>query len=101
MLRYIPEPVPETDEAARQIITNIVLPQYQNKLGRWAVHLKATNEFVGWCGLKCLKENNEIDLGYRFKPSAWGKGYATEAAKATLAYGLDTLLLKKIIAHTH
>ncbi len=101
VLQYIPEPVPESDERARQIIADIILPQYKNNLGRWAVHLKETNEFIGWCGLKWLKETDEIDLGYRFIPAAWGKGYATEAASHTLKYGLQQLQLKKIVAHAH
>jgi len=101
VLQYIPEPVPESDERAREIIADIILPQYKNNLGRWAVHLKETNEFIGWCGLKWLKETDEIDLGYRFIPAAWGKGYATEAASHTLKYGLQQLQLKKIVAHAH
>ena len=101
VLMYIPETAPETEEQALKIIFDIILPQYKKNLGRWAVHLKENNEFIGWCGLKWLKETDEIDLGYRFKPSAWGKGYATEAACYTLAYGHEQLKLKKIIAHAH
>jgi [ribosomal protein S5]-alanine N-acetyltransferase len=101
VLQYIPEPILETEEQALKVIVDIILPQYKNNLGRWAVHLKETNEFIGWCGLKWLKETDEIDLGYRFKPAAWGKGYATEAAQQTLIYGLQQLQLKKIIAHAH
>jgi len=101
VLKYIPEEIPESEEDARKIITDIILPQYKNNLGRWAVHIKHNNEFIGWCGLKWLKETDEIDLGYRFMPAAWGKGYATEAALHTLNYGLQQLQLKKIIAHAH
>lgn len=101
VLQYIPEPAPASDEEAMQILVNILLPQYQHKLGRLAVHLKENDAFIGWCGLKWLKESDTIDLGYRFKPSAWGKGYATEAAAATLTYGHEVLQLKKIVAHTH
>ena len=86
VLQYIPEPIPASDEEAKEILINIILPQYKNNLGRWATHIKENNEFIGWCGLKWLKENDEIDLGYRFMPSAWGKGYATELAKAILEY---------------
>ncbi len=99
VLQYIPEPIPASDEEAKEVITNILLPQYKNGLGRWATHLKDNNEFIGWCGLKMV--NGEIDLGYRFLPSAWGKGYATEAATATLVYGHTDLRLGKIIAHAH
>ena len=101
VLQYIPEPTLDTKEQALKVIVDIILPQYKNNRGRWAVHLKESNEFIGWCGLKWLKENDEIDLGYRYMPSAWGKGYATEAAQHTLNYGLQELQLKKIIAHAH
>ena len=101
VLKYVPEPIPASEEAALKIIVDIILPQYKNNLGRWAVHTKTNNEFIGWCGLKWIKETNEIDLGYRFKPAAWGKGYATEAAQHTLNYGLQQLQLKKIGAHAH
>lgn len=99
VLQYIPEPVPASDEEAKDIITNIILPQYKNNLGRWAAHIKESHAFVGWCGLKMV--GGEIDLGYRFLPSAWGKGYATEAARATLQYGHQQLQLQKIVAHAH
>lgn len=99
VLQYIPEPIPASDEEAKKILIEIILPQYKNNLGRWATHLKTNNEFIGWCGLKLI--NGDIDLGYRFIPSAWGKGYAAEIAKATLAYGHTILQLPKITAHAH
>jgi len=101
VLQYIPEPAIKSEQEALKVLTDIILPQYKNNLGRWAVHLKQGNEFIGWCGLKWLQQTDEIDLGYRFKPSAWGKGYGTEAAGHTLNYGLQQLQLKKIVAHAH
>lgn len=99
VLQYVPEPLLTSVEHAREVIINIILPQYKNKLGRWAVHLSETDAFIGWCGLK--RVNDEIDLGYRLIPSAWGKGYATEAAMAVLQYGHEQLHLEKITAHAH
>jgi ribosomal-protein-alanine N-acetyltransferase len=55
-------------------------------------------QFVGWAGLAYLPEFDEIDLGYRFLLEYWGAGIATEASRAILTYGFDTLKLKKIIA---
>ena len=54
-------------------------------------------EFIGWCGLKARPERNEIDLGYRFMKTAWGKGYATEAAFACIKYGFEKLNLERIV----
>lgn len=99
VIRYTGDETIETEEKAVEILTNIVLPQYKRKLGRWAVHLKSNDEFIGWCGLKYLEEAKLIDLGYRFFEHHWGKGYATESAKAVIAYGFNTLNLEEIVAH--
>lgn len=67
-----------------------------NGFGRWAVILKNSNKFLGWCGLK-LNEENLIDLGFRFFRNEWGKGYATESANASLEYGFNHLNIDEII----
>ncbi len=69
-----------------------------NKMGRWAVKLIETNETLGWCGLK-LHKNQNVDLGFRFFKRFWNKGYATEAALASLKYGFNELGLDQIIAN--
>jgi len=66
--------------------------------GRWVTILKKGKQFVGWAGLAYLPEFDEIDLGYRFLPEYWGLGIATEASRAILTYGFDSLKLSKIIA---
>jgi ribosomal-protein-alanine N-acetyltransferase len=101
VLKYLHEPLLETEEQAHHVLHNIIFPQYNNNLGRWAIHLNDSNEFIGWCGLKYLSENDEIDLGYRLMPPFWGKGYAFEAAKHTITYGLQQLHLKTIVGRAH
>jgi [ribosomal protein S5]-alanine N-acetyltransferase len=94
--RYTYDPMTDTEQA-RLVLENVILPQYAlYNHGRWAVHIQPDLEFIGWCGLKYIPERNEIDLGYRFKKSAWGKGYATEAAYACLKYGFEKLKIPKI-----
>jgi [ribosomal protein S5]-alanine N-acetyltransferase len=101
VLKYLHEPPLATEEQALHILNTIILPQYKNNLGRWAMHLKTTHEFIGWCGLKYLAEANEIDLGYRLMQNFWGNGYAYEAAKHTVEYGFNQLNLKTIIGRAH
>ena len=101
IVKYVHEPVLTSEEEAKKIIVDIILPQYKNNLGRWATFTKSNNEFIGWCGLKYRMEVNEIDVGYRFKKSAWGKGFATEAAKHTLNHGLYNLNLPLITGRAH
>jgi RimJ/RimL family protein N-acetyltransferase len=98
VVRYTLDPIRDIAHA-KQILETVILPQYAlYNHGRWAVHIKPSLEFIGWCGLKYRPELHEIDLGYRFMKSSWGKGYATEAAYASIKYGFEKLKLKTIIA---
>ncbi|MCF8262981.1 MAG: GNAT family N-acetyltransferase [Melioribacteraceae bacterium] len=65
--------------------------------GRWAVELKDSGEFLGWCGLKFNEEINKVDIGFRFFRKYWGRGFATEAASASLEYGFNNYKLNEII----
>ncbi|WP_205704197.1 GNAT family N-acetyltransferase [Hymenobacter sp. UV11] len=73
-------------------------------IGRWAVLLRTTGEFMGWAGLKLVagpvnSQRDFYDLGYRFLPCYWGQGYGYEAAQAWLHCGFDTLVLPRICAY--
>ncbi len=101
VVKYLHE-LPTTLEVAQQVLESVILPQYKlYNHGRWAVHLKSNHEFIGWCGLKYVKERNEVDLGYRFFQQHWGRGYATETAKASIGYGFNTLNMQHIMAMAH
>ncbi|MGC4100474.1 GNAT family N-acetyltransferase [Ferruginibacter sp.] len=101
VLKYLHEPLLETEAQATKVLSDIILPQYEHNLGRWAIHTKHNNEFIGWCGLKYRPELEEIDLGYRLKKTAWGHGYALEAAQHTIDYGLNELNIKTITGRAH
>jgi [ribosomal protein S5]-alanine N-acetyltransferase len=95
--RFTHDPVKDISHA-KEILEKTILPQYAlYNHGRWAVHLKPNPEFLGWCGLKYRSELNEIDLGFRFKKDSWGKGFATEAAYASIKYGFEKLNLQRIV----
>lgn len=101
VLKYVHE-LPSTPERAILRLKESIIPHYQQfGYGRWAVHLKDNNDFIGWCGLKFRPDREETDLGYRYSPSSWGKGYGTEAASACLEYGFKTLQLNRITAAAH
>jgi ribosomal-protein-alanine N-acetyltransferase len=96
--KYTGEPVVESVEEIETAIRARINNYKKYGYGRWAVILKNEMQFIGWAGLAYLPEFDEIDLGYRFLPEYWGAGIATEASRAILTYGFDTLKLKKIIA---
>lgn len=101
VIKYVHEPILQSVEQAKEIISQVILPQYKNNFGRWALHTKNNDEFIGWCGLKYLPIPGEIDLGYRLSRFAWGNGYATEAAIHVLDHGFNQLHLKEIIGRAH
>ena len=55
-----------------------------HRIGRFRVADGTTRAFVGQCGVRDLDDSGEIELGYAFVPAAWGRGIATEAARAAL-----------------
>ncbi|HEX8658342.1 MAG TPA: GNAT family N-acetyltransferase [Hymenobacter sp.] len=87
-----------------ETIAHIQAQYVANGIGRWAVLLRATGEFMGWAGLKLVPgpvngHYNFYDLGYRFRPQFWRQGYGYEAAQAWLDYGFQTLALPRICGY--
>jgi RimJ/RimL family protein N-acetyltransferase len=81
---------------------------YQDGLDRhgfgfWAVEVRESGDFIGFAGLDTMDGEMQftgVELGWRLARSAWGHGYATEAALATLRYGFGTMGLEEIVAVT-
>ena len=98
VIRYTGEPACESVAAAEAGIR--AYPDWkQYGIGRWAAWDKRTDEIIGFAGLKYLADLDVVDLGYRFLPQHWGKGLATEASIACLAYGFETLGLRRIVGY--
>ena len=53
---------------------------------------------IGAAGLQHLEGGPEVEVGYRFLKEHWGRGYATESALASLAFGFEELGLGRIVA---
>jgi ribosomal-protein-alanine N-acetyltransferase len=71
-----------------------------NGFGLWRVTEKTGGAAVGICGLIKRDVLQDPDVGYAFLRSAWGRGYAEEAARATLSHGRKALGLGRIVAIT-
>ena len=98
------EPIRSIEES--QNIIDGIKKQYQERgIGRWAAIEKTSGNFIGWSGLKFNTGDKEAlgdkrdfyDVGYRFIPRYWGKGYATESALAAMDYGFKSLHLETIV----
>lgn len=70
----------------------------------WALEIAATGDFIGFTGL--IMQTFEahftpaVEVGWRLARTAWGHGYASEAARAALAYGFDRAYLDEIVSMT-
>lgn len=65
--------------------------------GLWAIQEPSRPALAGMAGLRLLDDLG-IEIVYSLAPPAWGKGYATEAARAVLDYALGTLALPEVLA---
>jgi ribosomal-protein-alanine N-acetyltransferase len=73
--------------------------QRANGFSLWAVELRETGEMIGVCGVVHVDGTGpDVELVYEFQRSAWGRGYATEAARACLAAALGPLGLSRVVA---
>ena len=79
----------------KKYLSENIISYRENGYGRYAIRDTDTNEFLGICGF--LKESYGLDFGYRFIPSCWGKGIATEAASIVLEKGISDNLREQAV----
>ena len=104
--RFVPEVLrmicgPAADAAAhRAFVEERTRGPYPPGLGYWTIRPRAGDDaFLGWVLLIPVDgEGPEVEIGWRLRPSAWGRGYASEAAAALVRHGLIGLRLPEIIA---
>ncbi len=96
VMRFTGEPRLRSLEEAGEAIAHY--PDFDTVgYGRWGCVLKESRSIIGFCGLKYLNEFDDVDVGFRFLPRYWGRGLATEACTASIAFGFDVLRLGRII----
>ncbi len=98
-----------------ETIQNRTLPrflQYYQKYdgyGFWAAIEKLSTQFIGWFHFRPaldsqlnlnsgLYEASDIELGYRLRKAAWGKGYATEGSRALILKGFSELGTQRVVS---
>ena len=102
-----------SDEEAMRYICNVkseqetlnwiddAIKSYEvNIFGPWAVLLKNTKDFIGYCGLylqKDIDSVDEIELLYGYKKQYWNMGYATESAQKIYKYVKTKFKMNRII----
>lgn len=94
VMRYIGDGhTPDYEEAENYVLKSIKSYE-ENGWSRFPIILKSTGELIGFCGF--MKIDDRIDFGWRLATQHWGKGYATEAAKAVLDVGIHKFKFPEI-----
>jgi ribosomal-protein-alanine N-acetyltransferase len=88
----------EAEARSRRALEHFVAHWTARGFGVWAVLEQASGRFVGQCGLNVLPDRPEVEVLYAFERAVWGRGYATEAARAALDYGFAVAGLDRIVA---
>jgi ribosomal-protein-alanine N-acetyltransferase len=92
-------PYPYPDGLAEEWISTHQPKFESGELINCAITLEKTRELIGAIGLVINKRFNHAELGFWIEKDLWGKGYATEAARALIDYGFNKFGLHKIFAH--
>ena len=78
--------------------------EQQGGWGLWAVELKSSGAFIGFIGLNIPAANLPmspcVEISWRLLPIYWGKGYATEGAKAVIELAFNQLNIDELVAFT-
>lgn len=85
-------------EATAGVISDSAAYFESRGLGLFAMVLKGRDEVIGFSGFWRFEGRLDFELAYGLAPALWGKGLATEAARAAIRYGFEKLGLKRIAA---
>ncbi|MEP7272816.1 MAG: GNAT family N-acetyltransferase [Acidobacteriota bacterium] len=100
-LRFIGDKGVRTREDATRYILEGPRASYEKHgFGLYLTALTESGERIGICGLVKRDALDDVDIGFAFLPSEWGRGYALEAAGAVMQYGWRQCGLPRIVAIT-
>jgi RimJ/RimL family protein N-acetyltransferase len=104
VMRFITGGIPTSRTEILDEVLPAFLGYYQRYegYGFWAAIEKETGEFLGWFHFRprAGAAPGEVELGYRLRKSAWGKGYATEGSRALIRAGFTQFGVRRVVAET-
>lgn len=97
VIRYLPRRDISPRERAGRAMQYFDEHWAQYGYGLWAVTDKADGQFIGHAGLNYLQDTGEVEVDYALARAYWGRGIATEAARASVRFGFESAKLERII----
>ncbi len=98
VMRYITGGVPWTDERIQLFVTRQVELFSERGFCRWKLLAKPTGEMIGFCGVGFWGDAKEQEIGWWLARQYWGRGLATEAARAALRDVFERVRLDRVIS---
>jgi RimJ/RimL family protein N-acetyltransferase len=102
VMRYIGDGTTRTRAECEEQLRSFEQTWSDRSFGLFATELSATGELIGFIGLAVPDFLPEImpavEIGWRLSRASWGRGYATEGARAALVYGFDRVGLDRIVS---
>jgi RimJ/RimL family protein N-acetyltransferase len=99
VMRYIGDGTLPDPQTHRRDLRRRIAEDIGPMLGYWSVATRAAPEaFLGWVCLIPLPGHDLVEIGWRFRAAAWGKGYASEAAQLLVHHAFSAAGLDEIVA---
>jgi ribosomal-protein-alanine N-acetyltransferase len=98
--KYLSVENKRTREQLKVTLKNLVNRWDERGFGVWCVTEKKSAEVIGYCGFQYFENKPEVEIMFAFLKGFWGKGFATEAANASLRFWFEELTLEKMFAAT-
>jgi RimJ/RimL family protein N-acetyltransferase len=97
-------PAPMTRQASDDFVDRMRADLDRRGFGLWALEVRSTGQFIGFTGLSVPSFEAHftpaVEVGWRLAKDAWGNGYATEAARASLAHAFGPTGLDEVVSFT-
>lgn len=102
VMRHFPAPL--GPQASHELADRIAATLDRDGWGLWALEERSTRRFLGFTGLARTSFDAQftpaVEVGWRLARAAWGRGFATEAARVAVSFGFDVLGLEEIVSFT-
>ena len=98
VMRYLPGGIPRQRSDAEWVVNYFIRHAELHSFGVWGVEERESGRLIGHAGLEYIPGADDVEIAYTLAKAYWGKGYATEAAHASITYGFESLNLPEIYA---
>jgi len=96
--RFLWDDEPVREDETRDLIARSTRTFAEVGLGLFGIRLQGSEDLVGFCGFVRLEGMEEVELGFELAPELWGRGLATEAARACVRQAFEVAKLGRVIA---